>query len=464
MPPSSTIALRGSARGALGASGSSYSLGTTTQAGDLIVIIFDSGTSNWGTSSAAVSGAGATWDKYLWNSSAQGAGQQGFGVFIGYNASAGATSVTLTNNPNSTGQYTAAVFSGCATSDVGTVATNFIYFSSGTGGYSLAGVQAGSLILGLNNCYSFGTTSGSWNPTQASTLLNLANTGTRQTVMDAAIAASSGTQGYFTPLATTNGIASMEISIPQAVIAAAGAGAGTFASTAAATVVWPGSGSTAANFGAPGSAVLVWAATGSTAADFEAPGSATFDGFATGSTTASFTGSGSASQFSPASGSGSATFSGSGSAVVVWTGSGSTAAAFSSSGSALVKWPATGHTSVAFTSTGSASVRWAATGLTGVAFNSTGSANYRLPATGSTSAAFVGSAQASVDYFVSGATYVAFYATGAGSVRYSHPGTVRGGVAISSVAGGYETAIVGGSFAAPGLAADIEVLNGHYLL
>ena len=363
MPPSSA-SLRGSNYTTLVSSGSqTITLPVTTNAGDFIVVSVGSSNDNFYTNNVSVSGAGATWSAYNLNSSGN-----GFGAYLGYAATAGQTSVTLSNVPSNTGgNVLCAVYSGLAQDSSGTLATSFTSAGNPTATTAqFASIPAsGALLLGVAQSYGFAASpQGSWSNGFTDTFV-VGGTRVLAVTLDYANAGGSANTAFTSPAGSgSNTVVAIAFAIPI----------GTF------------------------------------------------------------------------------------------TGTGSTAASFSPAGSASVIWPGSGSTAASFTSSGSAVPVWAATGLTGVAFTSTGSANYRFPATGSTSAAFVALAHASVDYFVSGATYVAFSATGAGSVRYSHPGTVRGGVAISSVAGGYETGIVVGSFAVPGLEADIEVLNGHYLL
>ena len=87
-------------------------LPVTTKAGDVIIISVGSANANW--NAVTVSGAGATWIP-LSNSASPYTYYNGNWFAIGYNCSAGQTSVTLTSNPSTTGGMVITVLSGAAT-------------------------------------------------------------------------------------------------------------------------------------------------------------------------------------------------------------------------------------------------------------------------------------------------------------------------------------------------------------
>ena len=109
------------------ASGSSYTLGVPTQAGDTIVFIY----TNAGAPTLGTSTTGITWFAYK---TTGGAAPQPY-ILLGYNASAGITSFNVSGTVAGGGGYVIFVISGLRSASNPVITTAQAVWTGGSGGY-----------------------------------------------------------------------------------------------------------------------------------------------------------------------------------------------------------------------------------------------------------------------------------------------------------------------------------------
>lgn len=391
------IALRGSGQGSLAAATTfTIPLPVTTNAGDCIVIAI----CQQGTPTLTGSGGGATWVTAL---DSKAYPPQAV-ILVGYNASAGQTSVTVTSSASYMLTYAVGVLSGVLAAASPVIGANTASDSATftapltvtTPTIPVLAQQAVVAICGDYGVTGWGATT--WSDGQTTTSLG-ANTGTAREVAADMIVATECTTVSATYTISSGGSQGIQLGILTLTPAA-------YSVTGTSNMAFGGSASGSVTIPVTGSSHMTLAA-GTATAKVTIPvagtGHMTFGGSATARVTV------------PASGTGHLTFAGNTPAQVTEPTIGTGHLSFAGRASAHVVVPVTAHGAMTLAGRGSAVVIVSASGTGHMVFGGSATAAVR-PLTASGHMTFAGSATATVKVPVTGSGHMTFAGRAAAAV------------------------------------------------
>lgn len=229
-------------------SSQTVTLSTSTNAYDCVVLLVGSANtpaSSWNTTPAAVSGLGATWvpvaPTFDLLPFVSGSSSTNLAVWVGYNCSAGQTSISISGLPNVTGAFTGwGLFSGV------TPGTNPISSYSGSTSYGSSGAQntspsasynANDLVIGLGFSYQWSNTTGaSWSNGSTNTNFVSGTSNIRQPWGAYITPTSSGSTTFTTPNPKSGQVAVAGIMVLAATQVVTLTGSGSVSASGAGTV------------------------------------------------------------------------------------------------------------------------------------------------------------------------------------------------------------------------------------